>query len=60
MIFNIATMIDRFFLNFFVFRNMSGVSFGSTGSLRQLTSVSTPTELCDLLGGDRVINKVID
>ena len=39
---------------------MSGVSFGSSASLRQLGTVSTPQELCDLLGGKRVIKKVID
>lgn len=46
--------------NKFVFRNMSGVSFGSSSSFRHLSPVSTPKELCDLLGGKRVINKVIN
>ncbi|CAF0807590.1 unnamed protein product [Adineta steineri] len=40
-------------------RNMSGVSFGSSASLRQVASVSTPKELCDYLGGRRVINKIL-
>ncbi|CAF3694749.1 unnamed protein product [Rotaria sordida] len=40
-------------------RNMSGVSFGSSGSLRPLTTVSTPKGLCDFLGGNRVINKIL-
>ncbi len=35
---------------------MSGVTMGSLG-LRP-TNVTTPKELCDLLGGSRVINKV--
>jgi hypothetical protein len=43
----------------FSFRNMSGIAFGSNIYLRQLSAVSTPKELCDLLGGRRVINKVI-
>jgi hypothetical protein len=37
---------------------MSGVSFGSSSSLRNISPVSTPKELCDFLGGKRVINKV--
>jgi hypothetical protein len=35
---------------------MSGVTMGSVG-LRP-TNMTTPKELCDLLGGSRVINKV--
>ncbi len=37
---------------------MSGVSFGSSTSFRQSLTFSTPQELCDHLGGKRVINKV--
>jgi hypothetical protein len=39
---------------------MSGVSFGSTTSFRNLSVASTPGELCEILGGKRVINRVID
>jgi hypothetical protein len=39
---------------------MSGVSIGSSAFFRQLSSASTPKELCDFLGGKRVINKVIN
>ncbi len=46
-------------ISLFHFRNMSGVSFGSSASFRQLTPATTPKELCDFLGGQRVINKVI-
>jgi hypothetical protein len=38
---------------------MSGVSFGSSASLRQLSTTGTPEKLCELLGGRRVINTVI-
>ncbi|CAF1116980.1 unnamed protein product [Rotaria sordida] len=38
-------------------RKMSGITMGSIG-LRQL-NISTPNELCDLLGGSREINKIL-
>lgn len=50
----------KFILFSFLFRNMSGVSFGSTTSFRQPATVTTPQELCDFLGGKRVIHKVIN
>jgi hypothetical protein len=37
-------------------RKMSGLTMGSIG-LRS-SNMTTPKELCDLLGGSRVINKV--
>ncbi|CAF3984611.1 unnamed protein product [Rotaria sp. Silwood2] len=40
-------------------RNMSGIFFGSSASLRPVTTVSTPKALCDSLGGNRVINKIL-
>jgi len=46
-------------ISLFHCRNMSGVAFGSSASFRQLPPASTPKELCDFLGGQRVINKVI-
>lgn len=38
---------------------MSGLRLASSASLRQSTTFTTPKDLCDFLGGDRVINKVI-
>jgi hypothetical protein len=35
---------------------MSGVAMGTLGV--RPTNMTTPKELCDLLGGSRVINKV--
>jgi len=40
-------------------RKMSGLRLASSASLRQSTTFTTPKDLCDFLGGDRVINKVL-
>ena len=48
---------STFFL-LFNLRKMSGLRLASSVSLRQLASFTTPKDLCDYLGGDRVINKV--
>jgi hypothetical protein len=40
------------------FRKMSGLSMASSATLRQMTTVTSPKELSELLGGGRVINKV--
>ena len=40
------------------FRKMSGVILNSSASLRSLPTVTTPKEFTELLGGERVINKV--
>lgn len=37
---------------------MSGVIYGSMASMRQHPKVNEPKELCEMLGGDRVITKV--
>ncbi|CAF3335209.1 unnamed protein product [Rotaria socialis] len=40
-------------------RQMSGVSFGSTSSFRQQPFAATPKALSEILGGHRIINKIL-
>lgn len=50
------SMSKQCYFDKYHFRKMSGLNMGSLSA--RTVNMTTPNELCDILGGSRVINKV--